>query len=187
MAGSWRGGDENDPAPRARALRTRYHPATTRLSRRLFVTRRIVIGFFAGVGAALLGIQLVPVDCTNPPVLSSFPASAQAQAILRRACYDCHSNETTWPWYSRVAPVSWFIARHVRQGRAKLNYSTWDQYAAADKAKKLAKTAKELQKGKMPLRSYVLLHRNAALSAQDVALLSAEFPAVARPVVPPSR
>lgn len=59
------------------------------------------------LGAALLAIQLVPVERDNPPVEEEVPASAEARAVLRRACYDCHSNEVVWPWYARVAPVSW--------------------------------------------------------------------------------
>jgi hypothetical protein len=59
------------------------------------------------VGVLLVAIQLVPVDRTNPPVEEEAPASPEVRAVLRRACYDCHSNETVWPWYSRVAPMSW--------------------------------------------------------------------------------
>jgi hypothetical protein len=83
----------------------------------------------------LVVIQFVPVDRSNPPVTSEVPASPEARAVLRRACYDCHSNETVWPWYSKVAPVSWLVARDVHKGREELNFSTWDRYATKEQVK----------------------------------------------------
>src|ERR1700674_2739250 len=83
------------------------------------------------IAVVLFGlIQLVPigVSVTNPPVVSE-PNwdSPQTRALAQRACFDCHSNETIWPWYSRVAPVSWLLASDVIQGRSRLNFSTWGQ------------------------------------------------------------
>ena len=124
-------------------------------------------------GALVLGlggIQLVPVDLTNPPVQKVLPAPSDVQAILKRACYDCHSNETVWPWYGKVAPASWLVARDVREGRRELNFSAW---TASDKAlRRLAKTPKEIAKGKMPPWFYLAIHRDAALSPQDVEVLN---------------
>src|SRR5450759_484008 len=77
------------------------------------------------VVVALGAIQLIPVDRTNPPVQKEMPAPPDVQAILRRSCYDCHSNETVWLWYSKVAPISWLVSRDVRQGRRELNFSDW--------------------------------------------------------------
>ena len=81
---------------------------------------------------AFIAIQLVPVNRTNSPVQGDFRGSAEVVSVLRRACYDCHSNETTWPWYSRIAPVSWVIARDVNKGRAALNFSTWKQLSTRE-------------------------------------------------------
>ena len=69
----------------------------------------------------LLAAQLVPVERTNPPVKSEILAPTDVQAVLERSCFYCHSNRTRWPWYSRVAPASWFVARHVREAREDLN------------------------------------------------------------------
>jgi len=77
----------------------------------------------------LVAIQLIRVDSTNPPIDSDIPTSTEVKSTLRRACYDCHSNETEWPWYSRIAPISWLLAWDVREGRAELNFSTWSQYS----------------------------------------------------------
>lgn len=120
------------------------------------------------IGIVLIAIQFVPVTRPlNPPVTFEVPASPDMRVILRRACYDCHSNETAWPWYSRVAPVSWLVARDVRKGRSKLNFSTWDRYSAQQQAKRLQKSFKEVAEGEMPLWFYVPLHRDAVLSPQD--------------------
>ena len=121
----------------------------------------------------LLAIQFVPIDRTNPPVGAEISAPADVRAVLRRACYDCHSNETVWPWYSRVAPVSWLVASDVHEARKKLNFSTWDEYSAKRQMRKLAEIAEEVADGEMPLWSYVVVHRNAALSPEDGALLKA--------------
>ena len=121
---------------------------------------------------ALVVIQFVPVDTSNPPVIGDVPTSPAVKAVLRRACYDCHSNETEWPWYARVAPVSWLIARDVRKGRAELNFSTWNQYSTQQRVKKLKETWEEVTAGEMPPWFYLPAHREARLSAEDRALLT---------------
>ena len=92
--------------------------------------RRVSIGVIALVLLALL-IQLIPYgrDHTNPPVMQE-PQwdSPQTRALTKRACFDCHSNETVWPWYSNVAPVSWLIYRDVSKGREHFNFSEWDMH-----------------------------------------------------------
>jgi hypothetical protein len=121
--------------------------------------------------AVLVGIQLVPVDTSNPPVTADIPTSPEVKAVLRRACYDCHSNETTWPWYSRVAPVSWLIAKDVHEGRAELNFSRWDRYSTQQQVKHLKESWEEVVEGEMPPWFYLPAHRDARLSAEDRALL----------------
>jgi Haem-binding domain len=120
---------------------------------------------------ALIAIQFVPVETSNPPVTGDVPTSAPVKAVLRRACYDCHSNETQWPWYSRLAPVSWLLARDVREGRAELNFSTWNQYSTQQQAKKLKESWEQVAEGEMPPWIYRPVHRDARLSAEDRALL----------------
>src|SRR5262245_21993196 len=98
--------------------------------------RWIALGSLTAI-VLLVGSQLVPIDATNPAVEGDIPAPPEVKAILRRACYDCHSNETVWPWYSRLAPLSWLISRDVHEGRSKLNFSTWDQYTPEEQLSKL--------------------------------------------------
>jgi hypothetical protein len=106
--------------------------------------RRAVIG----VAVLILGIQLVPYgrDHTNPPVRRE-PAwnSPQTRELAVRGCFDCHSNQTVWPWYSHIAPVSWLVQRDVDVGRRKVNYSEWDR-----RQEEAAESAETVQKGSMP-------------------------------------
>jgi len=115
----------------------------------------------------LVGIQLVPVSRTNPPVETEIPAPPAVREILRRACYDCHSHETRWPWYSRVAPVSWLVAHDVFEGRRHLNLSAWNRYDAEKRRKKLDELWEQVDEGDMPLWFYVPLHPEARLSEAD--------------------
>ena len=127
------------------------------------------LGF--GLIAVLIVAQFVPVARVNPTERGQPAASAEVQAILQRACYDCHSNETQWPWYSQVAPVSFLIARGVREGRRELNFSTWNRYEERRKTRKLKEIAEQVEKGKMPQWYYVSLHPDAKLSATDRELI----------------
>jgi hypothetical protein len=138
--------------------------------KRLFrwkVLRWVVLG----IAVAFVAIQFVPVDRSNPSVTAEVPAPPEARAVLRRACYDCHSHETVWPWYSKVAPVSWLVARDVHKGREELNFSTWDQYTTKQQVKKLKESWEEVVEGEMPPWFYLPVHRDAVLSAEDQAVL----------------
>lgn len=120
-----------------------------------------------GLATFLVAIQFVPLRGENPPMTGEPPMSPEVREILTRSCFDCHSNRTVWPWYSKVAPVSWWIVRHVDEGREHLNFSTWDSLAPEDQQKALEETVEEVEKGKMPLASYVIGHPQAELSDND--------------------
>ncbi len=129
-----------------------------------------------GTGTLLvlfLGIQFVPVDRGNPPVEAEVPAPPEVHEVLVRACYDCHSNETVWPWYSRVAPVSWLVARDVRKGREELNFSTWNRLSTREQVKALQESWEEVEEGEMPLWFHLPTHPKARLSVRDRELLRA--------------
>lgn len=123
------------------------------------------------IGGLLMLIQLVPVARDNPPIDGDISAPADVKALLRRACYDCHSHETVWPWYARIAPISWWVAHDVREGRAELNFSTWSRYGAKERAKKLKEIWESIQQGEMPPWYYRAMHAAARLSADDRVLL----------------
>jgi hypothetical protein len=126
----------------------------------------------------LLLIQLVPYgkDITNPPVIQDAPwRSPQAREVAKRACYDCHSNGTIWPWYSRVAPVSWLVYKDVQEGRSKLNFSEWGLGE-----QEVEEIGEVIAEGEMPPWQYLLTHPTARLSAAEKALLEAGLPGIER-------
>jgi hypothetical protein len=127
----------------------------------------VVRWILLGILVVLIAIQFVPVQRLNPPVETEVPAPANIRIILRRACYDCHSNETVWPWYSHVAPFSWLVTRDVRSGREELNFSTWSRIATQQQVKKLKESWENVAEGEMPPWFYLSIHRDAALSAED--------------------
>jgi hypothetical protein len=129
--------------------------------------KKVAIGALATFAA----IQLVTFERTNPPVTGDIRVAADVKGVLERGCYDCHSNASTWPWYSRVAPVSWLIHRDVTLGREKLNFSTWEALPAAKQAKKRVEVGEEVTSGEMAPWFYRPLHPHAALSSADKQLL----------------
>jgi len=137
------------------------------MKRKIFLF--VAIALVAGLGLA----QLVPVKRTNPPVSQDVPAPEEVKTILRQACYDCHSHETVWPWYSHVAPASWLVADDVEEGREHLNFSVWDTYDQKRRAKKLKEVAEEVGEGEMPLWFYVPFHPDAKLDTQEKQVLVA--------------
>ena len=130
-------------------------------------TKKILTWLGVILGLALVAIQFVPVARANPPVDSAAPMPADVEAIARRACFDCHSNETVWPWYAYVAPVSWLVAHDVEEGRSELNFSTWDSYPADRLDHKMEELEEEVREGEMPLEIYVPLHPEARLSEAE--------------------
>jgi hypothetical protein len=129
-----------------------------------------------GLGILLLigaGIQLIRPERVNPTVdpawdlLAVTTAPEEIRTILRRSCYDCHSNQTRWPWYSEIAPASWLTAQDVRNGRGHLNFSEWGKYPRGRQISRLEMMGVELDKGSMPPGKYLLLHRDASLTREE--------------------
>jgi hypothetical protein len=131
-------------------------------------------GLLPAVVVVLLAIQVFRPARTNPPVEATHDIEAAVEvpiavgAIFDRACNDCHSNQTVWPWYSSIAPVSWLVIHHVNEGRRELNFSEWSSY----KGKKLGKLRKEIceevSEGEMPGFVYTLIHPEAKLTDSDI-------------------
>lgn len=131
--------------------------------------RKILRRGAAAAGLLLLAIQLVPYGREHAnPVVRAEPAwsSPRTRELAQRACFDCHSNQTSWPWYAWVAPASWLVQYDVDEGRRKLNFSEWDRpQKEADEA------TEEVREGGMPLTPYVILHPHARLTdAEQVEL-----------------
>jgi len=117
--------------------------------------------------AAAVAIQFVPVKRDNPPVDFEIDPPADVHAILKRSCYDCHSNRTKWPWYSHVAPVSWLVAWDVHRARGDLNFTEWPAFDFEAQDHALVDIAKQIEQRKMPLPIYLTMHRGARLSEAE--------------------
>ena len=148
----------------------------------MFTLRRVMIGLVVLIAA----IQFIPVSYTNPPAADPVVfTDPKAEQIAKKACYDCHSNETVWPWYSKVAPFSWYVLNHVAEGRSRLNFSdvaatlaqtrefgpeAGEPVTAADLTEEAADTINE---GEMPPAYYTLIHADAKLTAEEKSVLIA--------------
>ena len=136
-------------------------------------TRRMWKRLGLGVLGLLAASQLVRPARTNPPIDPQKTLAATAHppagvvATLDRACGDCHTSHTRWPWYTNVAPISWWIIDHVNEGRQRVSFSSWGDYDTPRRLKELDEICRRVERDNMPLESYLLMHRDAELSDQD--------------------
>ena len=134
-----------------------------------------------GLAIVLVVIQFFRIDKTNPPVeasqdfLNIAAPSAEIATLIKDACYDCHSHETNYPWYSNVAPISWMVAHHIEEGREHLNFSKWGTFSAKKRAHKIEECYEEVEEGEMPMYGYVLLHSEAKMTDEQKSALIAWF------------
>ncbi len=112
-------------------------------------------------------MQLVPVRIANPPSRGDVAAPPEVEQTLRRSCYDCHSNQTQWPWYTRIAPLSWLVAHDVNAGRRQINFSQWSDYFPATRARKLKWMDRALRGEAMPPWPYRAMHPSSRLGPAD--------------------
>jgi len=118
-------------------------------------------------------IQFIPINRNNPPVDNNLVISTpkDVEVILKNSCYDCHSNETVWPVYSYIAPISWLVAKDVKNGREELNFSEWNKLDDSKMEKKKEEIIEEISRDTMPLPIYLITHPSAKLSEDDKLLL----------------
>jgi hypothetical protein len=133
------------------------------------LAKYLAIGFLL----ALIVIQFIPVELPenntdhSKDIVEGENAPDKIKILLRESCFDCHSNQTVYPWYSHVAPVSWLVARDTRKGRDELNLSEWADLSKRKKIKILNEIAEEVEEDKMPLKIYTLIHRESSLSEEE--------------------
>ncbi|MCK5105637.1 MAG: heme-binding domain-containing protein [Cyclobacteriaceae bacterium] len=133
----------------------------------------LAVGFLL----VLILIQFIPVDLPennsdhSKDMVRTENAPDEVKFILSKACYDCHSNQTVYPWYSKVAPVSWLVAKDTREGRDELNFSEWAELSKRKKIKILNELAEEVEDKKMPLKIYTVVHRDAILTDEEISTL----------------
>ncbi|WP_331775420.1 heme-binding domain-containing protein [Sulfurospirillum sp. 1612] len=125
----------------------------------------------------LLVIQVIRPDFTNPKVnpQEELHASVPVMKVLKSSCYDCHSNETKYPWYSNIAPVSWFMADHINRGRKALNFSNWAMIDPKVKLSRLKRVNHLIKRDLMPISNYTWMHKNAILKPKQKKLLEEFF------------
>ena len=110
-------------------------------------------------------------EITSDHITKVLNVPGNVQSILKRSCFDCHSNQTRWPWYSGVAPVSWFVISDVSRGRSKMNFSEWGKYSKTKQGIKLDNICEEITEGEMPLKQYLYIHKDAVLSREQKDIL----------------
>ena len=141
------------------------------------LVKRILLGLLLILGV----MQFFQIDKTNPPVdpskdfIKISKPSAQVAELLTTVCYDCHSHETKYPWYTSVAPINWWVKHHIDEGREHLNFSLWRDYNLKKRDHKLEECYEEVDEGKMPLKSYTWAHSEARLTDNQRALLATWF------------
>lgn len=126
----------------------------------------MIILLFVGVS-----IQFTSPEIENPPVTGEIKAPAAVKSILERACYDCHSNETNLKWYDQIAPLSWKVASDIKEARSRYNFSAWDSIPKAQQNAWLWEIVNMAEQGRMPLKSYVVTHPSAKVTAADISIL----------------
>jgi hypothetical protein len=128
--------------------------------------KKIVVGVLLSVGIILILIQLWPLELSNPAVVSEPEwGTTRTRELAERACFDCHSNETVWPWYSHIVPVGNLLEKDVLDGRAVLNFSEWEQTCCTKEQRD--KMASVVNSGEMPIPYYIILHPEADLTTNE--------------------
>jgi len=119
------------------------------------------------ISAGLIIIQFLPVERTNPQVMNKINAPDKVMKIMEKSCFDCHSNETKWPWYSYVAPISFLVIHDVEEGREYLNFSEWGNYPFDKQNNLKVQIWEEVEQDKMPLNLYTFTHPNAVVTFNE--------------------
>ncbi len=125
----------------------------------------------------LVGIQFIPTtrNQSNEILPSDFLLVTEApqniSKMIKSACYDCHSNNTIYPWYNKLQPISWFLEDHIQEGKEELNFSTYDEYSKRKKKSKLKSILSQIKDDEMPPSSYKIMHRDANLSKEEKDIL----------------
>lgn len=133
-------------------------------------TIKIIVLFLL---VALLGIQMIPIELNqsnvvpNEDLLVLYEAPQNIEVIFKTSCYDCHSNNTVYPWYGKIQPFAWVLQDHIENGKEELNFNEFGSYSKRRKKNKLNSIASQIRDGKMPLDSYTFVHRDSKLSEQE--------------------
>jgi len=125
----------------------------------------------------LVGIQFIPTkynisnQVLDTDISKTFTVPSNIQNIFQKSCYDCHSNNTNYPWYNKIQPINWLLGNHIEKGKKEFNFSEFGTYSKRKQKSKLKSLASQIKDNEMPLGSYTLIHRNAKLSKEDKVLI----------------
>jgi uncharacterized membrane protein len=139
--------------------------------------KKIILYLSVAIIFLAAAAQVYQPDFQNPQtepevsLMNSDKLPDQVKAVLSNSCSDCHSNETKYPWYSKISPISWYMNSHIIEGRQALNLSIWESYSKQRKSRKLTEICEQVESKEMPLSSYSLIHRDAALTDQQIKLI----------------
>ncbi|WP_312334828.1 heme-binding domain-containing protein [Sphingobacterium sp.] len=142
--------------------------------RRKIETFKVAIGILIVI---FIGIQFIQplrnqsTEVTSVHIERLYPVPQNVKGILTQSCYDCHSNNTRYPWYSRIQPGAWYMAKHVKKGKEELNFSDFGTYSIRKQRSKFRSMSNQVNDGTMPLSSYTLIHRNAILTEEEKKIL----------------
>lgn len=126
----------------------------------------------------LIGVQFIRPEQNNKSnpsaiaITKMITVPANVQIILKKACYDCHSNHTDYPWYSNIQPIAWVLNNHIKEGKSNINFSEFGSYSARRQKSKLSAVADAIKDKTMPLASYTFIHREARLSEKQKKLVT---------------
>lgn len=124
-----------------------------------------------------VGIQFMPTELNQSNIVPKTDfllvnnTPKNISALLQTSCYDCHSNNTSYPWYNKIQPIAWFLENHIADGKEELNFNNWDTYSTRRKNSKLKSIINQIKNNEMPLSSYTLIHKNAKLSTSEKTLV----------------
>ncbi len=134
--------------------------------------KKIIVRALVGILAVFVILQFIPVDRpASAPMTLSPSIDPNVGSLFKRACFDCHSSATQWPWYSNVAPVSWLVIRDVEEGRKHLDFSKWDEVTDFKRGNWKEEIFEELEAEKMPPKMYEIMHSESKLTAEEKAIL----------------
>lgn len=139
-----------------------------------YFTKKCIFQIVFGV---LIIIQFFRIDKTIKPIntktdyISVAQTNPEISTLLKNSCYDCHSNQPTYPWYTNIAPVSWWIKNHINEGSRHLNFSDWETYTSKRKDHKLEECIEVIEEGEMPMNSYTWMHGETKLTNAQRTLL----------------
>lgn len=124
-----------------------------------------------------VGIQFMPTELNQSNIVPKTDfllvnnTPKNISTLLQTSCYDCHSNNTSYPWYNKIQPITWFLENHIADGKEELNFNNWDTYSTRRKNSKLKSIINQIKNNEMPLSSYTLIHKNAKLSTSEKTLV----------------